>query len=174
MKKSLLTLIVLAAFVRTAIAAPSNNTSTPVGGKVRIFAPITLVNTSGQPLDFGVIAKGVSTSVIVVSPEDNPPVNVSSGDAVVVSSSPQTAARFTVGGEPDQAYIITIPLGGETISDGTNELDLTNFTCSKLGNNGVIGSSGSDEFYVGATLTILSTTIAGEYTGTFNVTVAYE
>lgn len=174
MKKSLLALIVLVASVWTATAEHRTNTSTPVGGKVRIYAPISLVNTSGQPLDFGVIAKGLSTSVIVVSAEETPPVNISSGDAVILSSYSQTAARFTVGGEPNQSYNISIPTTPQTISDGGNDLSLTNFTCSKLGNESVIGAGGSDEFFVGATLTILSTTVAGEYSGTFNVTVAYE
>jgi len=174
MKKVVLSLIVLAAFVWSAAADFRTNTSTPVGGKVRIYAPISLVNTSSQALDFGVIAKGVSTSVIVISAAENPPVNVSSGDAVILTSSEQTAAWFTVGGEPNQSYSITIPTTVQTISYSGNDLNLTNFTCSKLGNVSTIGIGGSDEFYVGATLTIPSTTVAGEYTGTFNVTVAYQ
>lgn len=174
MRKSILTLIVLVAFVCTATAEHRTNTSTPVGGKVRIYAPISLVNTSSQALDFGVIAKGVSTSVIVVAAQENPPVNVLSGDAVILNSSDQTAAKFTVGGEPNQSYNITIPTTVQTISYSGNDLNLTNFTCSKIGNVSTIGAGGSDLFFVGGTLTILSTTVAGEYTGTFNVTVAYQ
>lgn len=174
MRKSVLTLIVLVALVWAAAAEHRSNTNTPVGGKVRIFAPISLVNTSSQPLDFGVIAKGANNSVIVVAAAETPAVNVT-GDAVILTSHPQTAAWFTVSGEPNQAFIISMPTGTETISDGVHpDLVLSSFTCSKLINDRIIGAGGSTEFYVGATLTLPNTAGAGEYSGTFNVTVAYQ
>ncbi|HET9571298.1 MAG TPA: DUF4402 domain-containing protein [Bacteroidales bacterium] len=170
MKKTLFTVIALIAFTLSASAADNAaNKTVSVQGKARIITPITLSNN--QALDFGVIARGTGNSTIVVGAVETPTISVPTGDAVVLTSSAQTSAKFTVGGETSKSYNITIPSTPQVISDGTNNLSITAFTCSNSLTNSVIGTN--DVFYVGGTLTVPSTAVAASYTGTFSVTVAY-
>jgi hypothetical protein len=171
MKKVLFSVLALAVFSLSIHAADNvANKTVSVQGKARIITPITLANTSSQALDFGVIARGTAASTVVVGAVASPSINVASGDAVVLTSAAQTAAKFTVGGESGKTYAITIPSTTQTITDGTNTLNITAFTCSN-GATGTIGTN--DVFYVGGTLTVPQTAVAASYTGTFSVTVAY-
>lgn len=172
MKKVFITIVAIAAFVLTATAADNvANKTLSVQSKARIITPITLANTSSQALDFGVIARGTTgSSTVVVGSVASPTISVPTGDAIVLTSTPQTAAKFTVGGENAKSYAITIPSTAQTISDGTTTLNITSFTCSN-GATGAIGTN--DVFYVGGTLTVPSTATPGNYTGNFSVTVAY-
>jgi len=137
--------------------------------KARVIAPITLENTSNQGLDFGVIALGTTNASILIAPAATVPINVPTGNSVVLTSSVQTAAKFTVSGEDAKSYVITVP-ASTTISNGAQSLTITDFTCSN-GSGGLIGTN--DVFYVGATLLIPSSAVADTYQGTFSVTVAY-
>jgi len=172
MKKVILTIVAIAAFVLTAAATDNVASKTSsVVSKARIITPITLANTGSQPLDFGIIARGTTgSSVVLVGSVETPSPSVT-GDAIVLTSSPQTAAKFTVGGENAKTYAITIPSLPQTITDGaSHNLSITLFTCS----NGATGAIGTNnDFYVGASLTVPSTATAASYAGTFNVTVAY-
>lgn len=171
MKKVIASFIAIAAFVLTATAADNvANKTVSVQGRARIITPITLANTGSQALDFGVIARGTSQATVVVAASASPSINVATGDAVVLTSSTQTAAKFTVGGESTKTYAITIPSTTQTITDGTNTLNITGFSCSN-GATGTIGTN--DVFYVGGTLTVPSSAVAASYTGTFSVTVNY-
>jgi len=171
MKKLIISVIAIAAFIFTATAADNvANKTLSVQSKARIITPITLANTGSQALDFGVIARGTADATIVVAANAAPSPSVASGDAVILSSAAQTAAKFTVGGESAKTYAITIPSTTQTITFGANHLDITNFTCSN-GTNGAIGTN--DVFYVGGTLAVPAAAVAASYTGTFNVTVAY-
>jgi hypothetical protein len=170
MKKILLSIFALVFFVVSSNAVDNaGNKTVSVQGKARIITPITLTNT--QALDFGVIARGTGNSTILVNHIASPTATVPTGDAVVLSSTPQTAAKFTVGGELSKTYNITIPTTAQTITDGTNNLSITAFTCSSSLTNNVI--SAVNEFYVGGTLTVPSTAVPASYTGTFSVTVNY-
>jgi len=169
MKKIILTVVTIVTFILSATATDNvANKTVSVQSKARIITPITLANS--QALDFGVIARGAASSTIVVGSVAAPSVSVTSGDAVVLTSAPQTAAKFTVGGEVGKTYAITIPTTPQTISYLTNNLSITAFTCSNT-TGGTIGTN--DEFYVGGTLTVTSAAVPASYTGTFSVTVAY-
>jgi hypothetical protein len=171
MRKIILTVVAIAAFVLTAAAADNvANKTVSVTGKARIITPITLANTGAQALDFGVIARGTTDATILVAANAAPASNVATGDAVILSSAPQTAAKFTVGGESGKTYAITIPSTTQTIISGANTLNITNFSCS----NGTVGTIGTnDVFYVGGTLSVPAAAVAASYTGTFSVTVNY-
>ncbi len=171
MKKVILTFVAIAAFIFTAAAADNvANKTLSVQSKARIITPITLANTGNQALDFGIIARGTTgSSTVIVGAVASPSISVT-GDVIVLGSTPQYAAKFTVGGENAKTYAITIPSSTQTITDGTNTLNITSFTCSN-GATGAIGTN--DVFYVGGTLTVPSSTLAGTYAGTFSVTVAY-
>lgn len=165
-------LIMICGLLSTVYSVQGGNAasqSISASSKARVIAPISIENTSGQGLDFGVIALGAATSKVVVAAQLTVPANVTSGDAVVITSTPQKAAKFTVSGETGQAYTITLP-STAILSSGGNSLTVSNFTCSN-GTGGNIGTN--DLFYVGGELTIPADATPAIYTGTFNITVAY-
>jgi hypothetical protein len=168
--KILLTLIMAQlSFAFQSKASDAHSQTLSVNSKARVITPISIENTGGQGLDFGVIALGTLESKVVVSAEVTVPVNVASGDVVVVSSTPQKAAKFTVSGESGQAYTITLP-SSTTLVSGGNSLTVSNYTCS----NGAGGNIGTNDlFYIGGELTIPAGAIPATYQGTFSVTVAY-
>lgn len=137
--------------------------------KARVITPISLENTGSQGIYFGVIALGTSDASVVVAPAAEVPANLPTGNSVLLNSSVQTAAKFTVSGEAAKTYVITLP-STSTISNGTQTLTITDYTCSN-GSGGAIGTD--DLFYVGGTLLIPGSAVADSYTGTFSVTVAY-
>ena len=168
MKKILVSVIAITTLILSANAADNvANKTVNVQGKARIITPITLANS--QALDFGIIARGTTDATVVVAANAAPSRSVLTGDAVILTSAPQTAAKFTVGGEDGKTYAITIPTT-QTIISGANHLDITSFTCSN-GTSGTIGTN--NEFYVGGTLSVPVAAVAASYTGTFNVTVNY-
>jgi hypothetical protein len=174
MKRIILTVIAVAAFVLTAASQTVASTFVPVQGRARVITPITLSNTDAQALDFGVIARGTIDATVIVAASAAPSVNVATGDAVIVSvaSVPQTAAKFTVGGESGKSYAISIP-NTASINSGSNSLSITNFTCSKGATPTISSTTADNVFYVGGTLSVPSAAVAASYTGTFNVTVNY-
>jgi Mat/Ecp fimbriae major subunit len=148
------------------------NSQESVTGTIDILAPISLTNEVSDCLDFGSIAKGTSVTYVTMPPTSGHTPTYAGGDATVLSSSNPRAAMFTVGGEVGKLYTITLPSSSK-LYFGTNELNLTNFTCSKpTGGTAVIGVS-DNSFYVGATLEMTTSAAAGQYTGTFSVTVDY-
>ncbi len=152
-----------------AFASDAHSQSISVNSKARVITPLSIENTGGQGLDFGVIALGEAESKVIVSAEVTVPANVASGDAVVITSTPQKAAKFTVSGETGQAYSITLPTTASLTSGGSS-LTVSNFTCS----NGLGGNIGTNDlFYVGGELTIPAGATPAVYQGTFSVTVAY-
>ena len=172
MKKVILTVVAIAAFVLT--AAAQNNAASKtlsVSGKARIITPITLAKTTD--LDFGIIARGTTgTSTVLVNTTETQVPSVV-GDAIVLSSAPQTAAKFTISGESGKAYTITFPTS-QTITQvsGSNTLSITNINWSNgPTTTGTIGTGNT--FYIGGTLNVPSTATDASYIGTFNVTVAY-
>ena len=168
--KILLTsMLALLSFAFETKASDAHSQTLSVNSKARVITPLSIENTGGQGLDFGVIALGTSESKVIVSAEVTVPVNVASGDAVVLTSTPQKAAKFTVSGEAAQAYTISLPVSA-TLTSGANTLSVTNFTCSN-GAGGHIGTN--DLFYVGGELTIPAGATPAIYQGTFSITVAY-
>lgn len=143
--------------------------SSSAQSKALVLTPISLVNSDEQGLEFGSIAVGAVASVIRISPTETVSANVVSGDAVVINTVDQTAAKFTVSGDAGSSYVINIPTS-MTVSRLSETMVVDNFTCS----NGLGGTIGSfDVFYIGADLNIPMNATLGAYSGTFSVVVAY-
>jgi len=151
------------------VADDAHSKLVSVSSKARVITPIALENTDNQGLNFGRIAIGTTLSKIKVAPALSVPINVVSGDATVITSVTQKAAKFTVSGESGKTYTITLPTT-ELLTYGSAQITVSNFTCSN-GTGGTIGTN--NLFYVGAELTVPATAIPGSYQGTFNITVAY-
>ena len=120
-----------------------------------VIAAISIVKTSD--LNFG------------TAPQGDP--------AKVLATSDPLAAGFTVSGDPNRAYTITLPAGSismTTNGGGANkEIVVSSFTSNPNG-TGTIGASGTQSLKVGATRAALANTqVAGNYSATFTVSVIY-
>ncbi|MHB1053869.1 MAG: DUF4402 domain-containing protein [Thiobacillus sp.] len=151
-----------------AAAATSTATST-------VIAPIAI--TAPVVLSFGKFARGAGGSVTI----SNSGARTSSGVILSSTSSVQTAARFDVTGEGSSTYAITHS-GVTVLSDAattpntmalakTSDLTGANVTTGNVATGTL--TSGAQSIYVGGTLTVGATQVAGTYTGAVTVTVEY-
>lgn len=135
----------------------------------KILSPISISNT--VPLNFGTIGPIAAVSTVTVATNNN-----RTGTAFLLSVAPAAVAgQFLISGTPNAAFSITLP-------SATTELKLTGQTSmtinssdwvSDLGLASTIAGNGSRTLSIGATLNIGNMQAAGTYTGSYEVTVAY-
>ena len=83
----------------------------------------------------------------------------------------QTSVFDVVGGA-NLAYAITLPATEATLTSGANSMTVDNFSDSASG-SGTLDNAGTHSFAVGATLNVGANQPAGDYNGTFTVTIEY-
>ncbi|MDO8699104.1 MAG: DUF4402 domain-containing protein [Rhodoferax sp.] len=172
LKAALASALVLggAGFGVNAYAAVATSTATST-----VIAPIGI--TAPVVLSFGKFAPGAGGSVTI----SNSGARTSSGVILSSTSSVQTAARFDVTGEGSSTYAITHS-GVTVLSDTattpntmalakTSDLTGANVTTGNVATGTL--TSGVQSIYVGGTLTVGATQVAGTYTGAVTVTVEY-
>jgi hypothetical protein len=169
MKKTILSLFVICMITGLSnnLIAQTSATATN-NASCTIIAPIGI--TAGQDLMFGDIIKGagnVTVTPLDIRSTDNNDLNYGGGQGTI------QAANFTVSGEVGYTYAITLPANDVvklSLLDAT-DMSVNNFT-SIPSETGTINPE-SNIVKVGATLTVAATQDSGDYTGTFDVTVAY-
>ncbi len=138
-----------------------------LGASVSWAAVIAISNTQG--LAFGKFVAG-SAGTVTVSPAG---VRSASGGVVLVPSGAGAAAQFSVTGDPNLTYAITLPGDGAvSLTSGANSMAVTTFTSSPSP-TGTLGAGGTQTLLVGATLSVGSNQATGNYSGAFDVTVNY-
>lgn len=88
-------------------------------------------------------------------------------------STTTTASKFTASGQANATFAITLPTSISITDDASNSMTVNSFVAS----DGITGhalTSGTNEFFVGATLEVGAGQEAGTYIGTFPITVTYE
>ena len=141
-----------------------------------IMAPLTII--SDGSLEFGRLAVEAATGgTVVLTPAASTTASRTGGVSLIAGGATRAAAKYNVGGEIGYGYAITIPADGVvTISSGSNTMDISTFTFLSLNpppTGGTLSAAGTDVFYVGATLVVPAAQPAGQYTGTFDVSVNY-
>jgi Domain of unknown function (DUF4402) len=137
-----------------------------------IILPIAIAKTGD--LVFGKLAVGATGGTVAVSAADA--VTIAGTNHTITQPASDTgspaAAAFTVTGEPNMTYAITLPADGTiTLTSGGNSMAVNGFT-SSLGATGTL-TGGTQALKVGATLSVADSQASGSYTGSFSVTVAY-
>lgn len=164
MKKFVLSILIVAGLfvaVGTTFAATANASAT-------IVSSIAVAQVTNKGLRFGTLVSPSAEKTVIVGADDS--VTNADGLVRVPADTDVGAAQFTVTGEATYGYAITVPSGSITISNGTTTMSVGSFTASKA--SGTL-TAGTDTFKVGGTLTIGAAQATGSYTGTFDVTVAY-
>ena len=131
-----------------------------------IIAPLTIGHT--VDLDFGTLGFGVGAGTATITPVGGRTVT---GSATAVPGG-QHAASFDITGEGTNGYAITLQPGHIHMGNGaTGDMTVDTFTSLPSGTGTL--TAGTDTLLVGASLHSLGTQETGTYTGTFDVTVAY-
>ncbi len=134
-----------------------------------IIEEISLSNPTA--LDFGDIVANDQASEIKVESTSNNRSVVSGNATLLAQFTSAAAAIFDVTGQISSAYSIILPADDIVfLTGGGADMPVNGFETT--GYSGLNGS-GEDSFSVGATVTVGVDQIADEYTGTYDVTVAY-
>lgn len=162
MKQTLRLFTVAIIMVAFTLSVNAQGSATTAGNAAaRIIAPITL--TAGNTLNFGT-AYNTGGTVIIGTDGSR------TGTCAVSAAAPlHSAGTFTVAGSAALTYTTTVPGAPVVITNGTDNMNITAFGHNATGT--IV--AGGETFSVGATLTVPAGTSSGSYTGTYNVTVAY-
>lgn len=156
----------------TAHAQTSTTTSTTAS--MNITQPLQL--TKVTDLVFGTIMRPTSGSgnVIIDAQSGNRNVTGNASGVTGGSAATPTRAAFTVSGEAGMNITVTVP-GSMTMTRGGADPITVSLNSTMGGGqlSGPTGGTGTAAFGVGGQLAISDSTPPGAYTGTFNVTVAY-
>lgn len=168
MKKIILSFLAIVMVVSFSNEVMAQNTAIDASPAfATIIAPITITNT--VDLNFGDVING--TGYVTIST-----VSVRSSDYQAFSGTQVgtvSAASFDITGEAGYTYAITLPSTDVTLTEtGTDDM-IVNAFVSDPATTGTLDVNGEGIVLVGATLNVVTGQAPGEYTGSFDVTVAY-
>ncbi|MDH4472188.1 MAG: DUF4402 domain-containing protein, partial [Fluviicola sp.] len=133
----------------------------------RIVSPLQITKTAD--LKFGNIAAGPAAGTVDMAITD---VRSATGGVTLISAgNVSNAAAFDIIGYPDATFTISLP-STILIASGANDMQVDNFV-SSLGATSALDAQGESALKVGATLNVDANQPVGLYTGSFDVTVAY-
>jgi hypothetical protein len=128
-------------------------------------------------MNFGNVASSASSGTVVLTPAGAR--STTGGVTLPTTVGTTTAASFTVTGEADFTYAITLPAGATTIASGGNTMTVDVWS-SDTNPAGAVLTGGTSDLTVGATLNVGANQPAGAYsssnaggTGDFTITVNY-
>ena len=158
-------LAALSAMPSAAIAAPARATGTAT---IDLLSPLTIQKL--QDLDFGTVAV-TAAGTAVIDPVAN---SISTTGGLVAAGGTPHAALFR--GAASQNSVVNIKLPKQPITltrvGGAETVTVSNFTLDGPTKRQMAQATTFD-IKVGATLTVPAGQIAGQYTGTFDVTAQY-
>ena len=162
---------IAAAMAGFSTAAYAQETATATA-TATIVTPISI--TKDVDMNFGNVAvQSANNGTVVLAPAGTR--TTTGGVTLPVISGTTTAASFTVNGQGNYTYSVTLPSSAVTLSDGASHtMTATAFTSNPSGTGGVL-ASGTQNLKVGATLNVAAAQTPGTYVSTapFNVTVNY-
>lgn len=131
-----------------------------------IVSPLTIVK-SGD-LNFGKVSNATAGSVIIKTDGTE-----GTGSLSQVGSTSISAASFTVNAASGYSYAVTVPSTEVTLSTTDSKTIKVNTFVHDAGAS-KMGTGADQTVNVGATLDVAAGQSTGNYTGSFNVSVAYE
>lgn len=163
-KALVITAAAMALIITPAAFAQSSSTDSATANAT-IIAAIQLANVTS--LEFGDIVQDTAAGTVTV---DTAGAATTSG---LTHLGGESAAQFDVTGDSSKTFAVTLPANGTVSLAGPGAaMGVDSFTSSCSSTCALTGGNGS--FTVGATLSVAANQVAGSYTGTFDVTVAYE
>jgi hypothetical protein len=161
----------LGAAITSAPAFAQATDNANAAGSTTIVQPLTIANTSG--LAFGRIVKPTTGTGTVAIANTADTVSAGAG-AVALTGITTSRAKFTINGEGAQGITITVP-STLSLGNGTDTISVALSSDRPASDTlgGSLGSAGTRALNVGGSFSLPTAISTGNYTGTFNVTVAY-
>lgn len=167
MKKTLIGAAIVAAIAFTGAANAQSTASATFNVGARIVSPISI--TKIADMNFGDVVPSSSAGTVVLTTAGARSVT---GGASLGLTGATSAATFTVNGQANYTYAITLP-SAANISDGASHTMSVGTFTSSPSSTGTLDAGGSQALALGATLNVGASQVPGTYSGSFSVTVAY-
>jgi hypothetical protein len=160
--------LILTAISGSAFAQATASVTTT--GSATIIQPITL--TQGTGLAFGTLVRpGTGTGTVSIDSTNGA---LAVGNGVVALGTASSRAVYNVAGEGGSTFSIAVPATFNLTGPSSSTIPVTLTATGSTGTlSNALGTAGTASFGVGGNFSIASTTATGGYTGTYNVTVAY-
>ena len=139
-----------------------------------VIQPITLLKNTD--LAFGSLVRpSLGANTVSIDANSGARSLTGSGDASLAGNQIASRATYSVGGEGGSTFSVTVPGSFTMTRAGGSETIPVVLSASAVSGalSGSLGSGGSANFSIGGSLPLSNTTVAGDYTGTFDVTVGY-
>ncbi len=152
-------------FAQANASATANTTAT-------IVTPLSISNSIA--LEFGNVAVGSTAGAVIMTPAGAR--STTGGVTLPTTAGTVTAASFTVAGQANYGYSITLPTSVSLDDNNSHTMLVNTFTSNPAaGANGVLSAGGTEVLTVGATLNVGASQVAGTYESDtdFEVTVVY-
>jgi hypothetical protein len=138
--------------------------------KATVIAPLTITKTAD--LSFGALVAGTDISTVSIAAVDNARSKTGTVAYAVGSlAAAGNAASFSLTGQGAATYAITLELGSITVTSGSDTMTVSGFSSSPTPTGALVAGVGT--LKVGGTLNMAAGQAAGDYKGSFNVTVNY-
>lgn len=164
MKKNLLLTVAVAVLALGSSAAQAAEESATGNIKAKIVAPVSI--SEQDSLDFGTMIAPTDTSKTVTIATNG----TRSGDSSILVGNGGQAGLFNVTGEDSQSMTISVT-DSTTLTGAGDPMTVNNFVTEPASTLTLTGTRG--QIKVGADLTVGQGQDAGEYTGTYKITVSY-
>lgn len=159
---------IAAALMLSPFAANAQTASTTASVNIENYA---LNITKTQDLNFGsVIPSAGIAGTMIVSPSGAPS---TTGGVIYRLNSGYAQAFYAVSGVPSASFSVAIAPTTVTLSGPRGTLTVNDFALNQATPIVIDSSTGVAIFSLGATLHVNAGQLPGYYTGTFDVTVAY-
>lgn len=133
------------------------------------WAQVPIAISSSQALAFGSFVAGAG-GTITITPAG---ARSGTGGVTLLPAAPGSAAQFSISGTSNASYSISLPPNDlVTLASGANTMAVNGFASSPAA-TGLLGLSGSQSLFVGATLSVGANQVPGNYSGNFTVSVNY-
>ena len=167
MKNIAKSLVIAAIAIVSANSSFAQATAT-ASASATIVTPITIAKVTD--MNFGSVAVSATLAgTVVLSPASGRTTGGAGGVTLPATVGTVAAASFTVSGQANYTYAITLPTT-KTITSGANTMTVDNFTSSPSA-TGTLSGTGSETLNVGATLNVVANQAAGVYTNASGVPV---
>jgi len=133
-------------------------------------AVIAIDLAANADLGFGQIVATTTAGTVTVLPQGG---RTSSGGVVLGNGFAASAAAFSVHGQPNAAYSITLP-SSCVLSGGGSSMTADSFVSNPPGGQNLVGAAGTASFTAGATLHVSANQRSAAYSGTYAITVSYD
>ncbi len=161
------------AMAQTAQAQPTSASATATANAT-LIQPITLLKNTD--LAFGSLVRpSLGSNTVTIDPSSGNRTITGTGDASLAPNQTASRATYSVAGEGGSTFSVTVPTSFTMTRAGGSETIPVALSASALSGSlsGQLGVGGSANFSIGGSLPLSNATIAGDYTGTFDVTVGY-